>query len=75
MPNDPSPSFDLTQHLFYMKVIEFFHRTRQAHWTRSQIIARLEKLQDEVKPLLAAERLSIEEQYEALHPHVPVEGR
>lgn len=80
-------SFSVDEHLFYMKAREFFNRTRQAHWTRSQVIARLEKIQDEVRAVLAphirdgepeedwARKQRIEEEYEKLHPHFPGEGR
>lgn len=49
----PEKEFNLDEHLFYMLARDYFRRTRQGSWTRSQVVARLEKIQDEVKRRLA----------------------
>lgn len=45
----PQPAFNIDEHLFYMLARDFFSRTRQGTFTRSQVVQRLEKIQDEVK--------------------------
>lgn len=48
--------FNVDEHLFYMLARKFFRTTRQGTFTRSQVVARLEKIQDEVKEHFAARK-------------------